>query len=257
MLAQLLPRGAGILSKFGDKSRNRILVVSGRKEVACALQLATFNPGLLQASRSLPYLVTIKSFPWLTYFRFVPSATTCNVFPPLRSSPNPTTKSRPPCRSATTPPARTIWCASFLASANRDRCREQRLYPRRRFRPPVALGGHPPAGRLTFNLRLFPNLHSPFRCQIRAPRIHRSRPRRGLFRQGRLSATSRLCPSRRPTVSTCFAPPAPTTNNCFLLYEDSGEIDSLLTPKPGTDQPLTSPTNTESRTASGRSPIPP
>jgi len=35
MLAQLLPRGAGFLSKFGDKSRNRILVVGGRKEVAC------------------------------------------------------------------------------------------------------------------------------------------------------------------------------------------------------------------------------
>ena len=42
----------------------------------------------------------------------------------------------------------------------------------------------------------------------------------------------------------------------FLLYEDSGEIDSLLAPPAVAPPPSTSPTNTESRTASGKSPMP-
>jgi hypothetical protein len=74
MLAQLSPLGADILSKIGDKSRKRTLVVICGAWVVRLMDLSRI-PG------ACPYLVTIKSFPWPTYFLFALSAMTCSAFP--------------------------------------------------------------------------------------------------------------------------------------------------------------------------------
>ena len=161
-------------------------------------------------------------------------AITCSEFPRRKSLPNPTTRSRLPCRTAITKPVLITLSGSSSVGARQTDNTVENVYSR------AAAYGKQWRAEGILRQDSAPSVYA-YSQAFTAPSGARFE-RRGFIALGRVEDYSAKVVFRHE--QTLAKPKADRLDllratrahyeQLFFLYEDAGEIDSLLTPKPGT-----------------------